>query len=953
MDRKLSAFDAAHLSRQVSDLMAELNQPKVFAEPPRCDRPWLEGDALSRQVSYWRKQLGSSLPVAALPIAHVGRSGEMPKPGTHRLRLAVSLGASLKKLSHDQDVTLFVTLLAAFQVLLHRYTLQDEIVVGTRIRTVGGLPNAVLLHTDASGDPPFLEFLRRTRDAVWNACAHAEIPFEQLLEELQLTRAQEPNAASPCPVWFLMKSSQTAGAGSEEPAWDRPHDGLATMDLALVMEDAIEALGGSFHFNSHVFEDATIARISGHLATLLSGIVAHPERRLSALPILTDGERHQLLVRWNDTQTDYPKDACLHQLFEANEKEKPDAVALIFNDVRVTYSDLNRRANRLAVRLRSLGVGPEVRVGICVERSVEMVVAILGTLKAGGAYVPLDPTYPRERLAFMLQDAKVSVLLTQRQRIAGLPEHSATVVCLDAEGQPTLPARADNPPSGVTAENLAYVIYTSGSTGTPKGIMLRHSGVVNNLIDLNRSFEIGAQDRILAISSPSFDMCVYEILGTLAAGATIVMPEGAAAKDPRHWASLMLQHRVTVWNSAPPLLEMLIGYVESRPELHPRFLRVAILGGDWVPVNLPDRLKALAPAVKVIVLGGATEASIHSIVYPVEKTEPTWRSIPYGRPMANQCGYVLDPYLEPLPVGVSGELHLGGVGLARGYFERPDLTAEKFVPHPFGKPGDRLYKTGDLARYLPDGNIELIGRMDHQVKIHGHRIELGEIVAALKQVPEVEQAVAVAREDHPGSKRLAAYVVLDASAKSSPQELRKLLKEKLPDYMVPSAIVVLDKLPLSPNGKVDRRALPRPEALGAQRQKPLLPPRSELEKLLLGMWQSALGQERIGIDDNFFELGGSSIQAAVLINKLQDQLGEIIHLVAIFDAPTLGDFAEYLEKHYPYAVARICATDSVPTCPSNVSVSADQGEKIDGSKVEQMRAVLRKPKSAGAQRGLS
>jgi amino acid adenylation domain-containing protein len=676
---------------------------------------------------------------------------------------------------------------------------------------------------------------------------------------------------------------------------------------------------------------------------LLSSIVANPERRIAMLPILTEDERHQLLVQWNDTDTDDPRDFCLHQLFEANEKKSPNAVALIFKEARVTYGELNGRANRLAVRLRSLGVGPEVRVGICVERSVEMVVAILGTLKAGGAYVPLDPTYPRERLAFMLEDAEVAVLLTQQQRLANLPEHRATVVCLDAEWPAIFSESVDNPESGVTAENLAYVIYTSGSTGQPKGIMLRHSGVVNNLVDLNRSFEIGVEDRVLAISSPSFDMCVYEILGTLAAGATIVMPEAAVAKDSQHWATLMVQHRVTVWNSAPPLLEMLIGYVEDRPELHPRFLRVAILGGDWVPVTLPDRLKAVATNVKVIVLGGATEASIHSIVYPVEKTDPTWRSIPYGRPMANQRAYILDRYLQPLPVGVPGELHLGGVGLARGYFDRPDLTAEKFIPHPFGQPGDRLYKTGDLARYTPDGNIELIGRMDHQVKIRGHRIELGEIVAALKQIPAVEQAVIVAGEDNRGNKRLVAYVVAEGSAKPSQSDLRNVLKKQLPDYMVPSAIIVLDELPLSPNGKVDRRALPSPEALRAQLAKPLVPPRSDLEELLIGMWRAILGKGEIGTDDNFFELGGSSIQAAVLINKIQDQLGEIIHLVAIFDAPTIADFASYLEKHYPQGVARICATAALQSSASAAPTATTRTEKIDGSKVEQMRALLRKP----------
>jgi amino acid adenylation domain-containing protein len=613
---------------------------------------------------------------------------------------------------------------------------------------------------------------------------------------------------------------------------------------------------------------------------------------------------------------------------------------LIFKEEQVTYSELNRRANQLAHHLRSLGVSPEVRVGICVERSVEMVVAILGTLKAGGAYVPLDPTYPRERLAFMLEDAKVSVLLTQQRLLAGLPEHRATVACLDSGWEVISRQSGDSAKSEVTVENLAYVIYTSGSTGRPKGIMLRHSGVVNNLVDLNRSFEIGVEDRILAISSPSFDMCVYEVLGTLAAGATIVMPDASVAKDPSHWAKLIVEHRVTVWNSAPQLLEMLVGYVENRPELRPRFLRVAILGGDWVPVTLPARLKALAGNVKVIVLGGATEASIHSIVYPVEKADPSWRSIPYGRPMANQHAHILDPYLQPVPVGVPGELHLGGVGLARGYFDRPDLTAEKFIPNPFGQqPGERLYKTGDLARYMPDGNIELIGRMDYQVKIRGHRIELSEIVAALKQHPAIEQAVVVAREDKPGNKRLVAYVVSNPSSdKPTQSELRNTLKKQLPDYMIPPVIVVLDKMPLSPNGKVDRRSLPPPESV---RPQAYVPPRTGLEQFLCNIWKEILAIEQIGIHDNFFELGGSSIQGATFINKIQEKLAEIIHLVAIFDAPTVADFASYLHKHYPDGISRICASESLQGSEDDV-LATTQIRKIDGSKAEQMRELLRR-----------
>ena len=921
--------------------MEQINEQEFFANTRIPHQQWLQGELLNSQLSYWREQIGDTFPVLSLPTDRARLAGQTFRTKTHTFVLPLPLSESLRALSRAEDVTLFMTLLAAFQLLLHRYTAQDDFIIGTN-RIAGEFLNTLLLRTDTNGDPTFRELLHRSREVVLGACAHALLPYEQLLEELQLGQASNRNSLL-VPVMFGMKEGQMAAERVEDFTSGDQHNGTANIDLALLMEDAVDGVRGSFQYNAYLFEDATIARMAGHLGMLLSGIVANPDLHISMLPLLTEEERHQLLIEWNDTGTDYPNDCCLHQLFEANEKKRPNAVALMFKKEQVTYAELNRRANQLAQHLQSLGVSPEVRVGICVERSVEMVVAILGTLKAGGAYVPLDPTYPRERLAFMLEDAKVSVLLTQQRLLAGLPEHRATVACLDTGWEVIFRESGDSAKGEVTAENLAYVIYTSGSTGRPKGITLRHSGVVNNLVDLNRSFEIGSEDRILAISSPSFDMCVYEVLGTLAAGATIVMPDASVAKDPRHWAKLIIEHRVTVWNSAPQLLEMLVSCAEDRPELRPRFLRVAILGGDWVPVTLPARLKALAENVKVIVLGGATEASIHSIVYPVGKADPSWRNIPYGRPMANQHAHILDPYLQPVPVGVPGELHLGGVGLARGYFDRPDLTAEKFIPNLFKhQPGDRLYKTGDLARYMPDGNIELIGRIDHQVKIRGHRIELGEIVAALKQHPAIQQAVVVAREDKPGNKRLVAYVVSDPSTKPTQTELRNVLKKQLPDYMVPSTIILLDKLPLSPNGKVDRSALPAPQAIRSQLEKAFIPARTELEHLLVGMWQSILGVEQIGIADNFFELGGNSIQAAAFINKIQDQLAEIIHLVAIFDAPTVADFAIYLHKHYPDAVSRICATESLQGSENDDIAATSPTRKIDESKAKQMRELLRR-----------
>jgi amino acid adenylation domain-containing protein len=909
------------------------------------ERATTEPASLMFHLSYWKDRLGDSPAVVQLPTDRPRQTASRLPTAIRAFALPPGLAGRLEAFARSEDDVAFTTLLAAFHVLCHRYTGQDDIVIGTPVRVSGGSLNALPLRTDVSGDPSFHQLRGRVRQVLQDAYAHQDVPFERLVEDVAgLSAAANPfftvmfaggNGREPAP--------DAAGAGSSDGHVLSTFNGLwGGIELLLTVDGVGRDLRGTFEYDPRRLDEASIDRMAGHFRMLLEGILANPHQRLSRLPLLTDSERHQIVVEWNDTRTDFPRESCLHELFEANVRRQPNAVALLFRDQQISYTDLNRQANRLAHHLRALGVGPEVRVAICVERSVEMVVGLLGILKAGGAYVPLDPAYPRERLAFMLEDAKVSVLVTQQRLLAALPPQGARPVCLDTGRDVVSGGSEENASSGVSAENLAYVIYTSGSTGRPKGIALRHSGVVNNLVDLNRSFGVGPEDRILAISSPSFDMCVYEILGMLAAGGAIVMPEAALASDPAQWAELIVRHQVTVWNSAPPLLEMLVNHVENRPQLRPRSIRVAILGGDWVPVTLPDRLKALADDVRVIVLGGATEASIHSIVYPVDRTDPTWRSIPYGRPMANQRAYILDSHLEPVPIGVPGELHIGGIGLARGYFDRPDLTAEKFVPNPFSHEGDRIYKTGDLARYMADGNIELIGRMDFQVKIHGHRIELGEIAAALKQYPAVQQAVVLVRGDEPAKKRLVAYVVCEGPSQPRQAELRSFLKERLPRYMVPSVFVLLDRLPLSPNGKVDRRALPLPDWGRPELTEAFVPPRNALERLLCEMWQEILGVERVGVHDEFVALGGSSIQGAVFINRLQERLGAIIHVVAVFDAPTVADLAGYLTQHYEDAVARVCGSDSLGDAGLAAGATAGQRPKIDASAAQQLRQLLRR-----------
>ena len=500
--------------------------------------------------------------------------------------------------------------------------------------------------------------------------------------------------------------------------------------------------------------------MAGHLRMLLEGVTDDPEQHLSTLPLLTSREREQLLVEWNQTQADFPEDRCLHELFEHRSRSASDDSAVMSEGASLSYAELNCRANQVAHHLRSVGEGPDRLVGLCVERSLDTVVGLLGILKAGAGYLPLDPAYPIERLALMLEDARVSVLLTHRSLAEKFPEYRGRLVRLDTDGERIDEESTYDPPALATPQNLCYAIYTSGSAGRPKGVLLDHRGRVNNFTDFNRRFSVGRGDRLLAVSSLSFDMSAYDLVGTLAAGGSIVLPRASDERDPAHWADLMLRHRVTIWHSTPVMLQMLVDYVSDRPELWPTDLRLVLLGGDWIPVDLPDRLQALVDGVEVVSLGGATEASMDSIVYPIEETDRSWTSIPYGRPMANQVAHVLDRALRPVPIGVPGELHLGGVGLARGYLDSPELTAEKFVPNPFPRfPGDRLYRTGDLARYRPDGNLELLGRLDQQVKIRGNRVEMGEVSAALRAHPLVDQVAVVATDDRFGTKQLVAYAV--------------------------------------------------------------------------------------------------------------------------------------------------------------------------------------------------
>lgn len=898
--RELVALYSAHVQGHPSPL-AEL--PIQYADYASWQRQSLNDGVLKKQLAYWKHKLHDAPPLLKLPTDRARPPLLSFAGASQSLRLSRELSDGLRELSRREGATSFMTLLAVWQLLLFRYSGQNKLVVCSGVanrsrphteQLIGCFIDILLFYTDLAGDPPFSTLLQRVRSTALEAFSHQDVPFERLVRELRPER--DPSHPPFSQVMFVFLNAPTEPVQLEglKFAPVAMESSTTQYDLLLHMWEADGRLAGRLRYSTDLFSADRISRLLGHFQELLREVVADPGRRLSSLSLLTGAERRQLVVEWNDTRSDFPGDRCLHQLFEAQAEARPDAVAAICGGESLSYGELDRRADRLAGRLRALGVGPEVPVGVCLERSLQLVIGLLGVLKAGGAYLPLDPAYPEKRIRFMLEDGRVPVLLTEEKLAARLPGGSVTLLCLDS-GRETVhrppDARSERPPS---PENLVYRIYTSGSTGQPKAIELDHRGRVNNFHDFNRRFRVGPGDRLLSVSSPSFDMTAYDVFGTLAAGAAIVLPEAALERDPREWARLIAEHRVTIWHSAPALLELLVDEVVDHPERHPRGLRLVLLGGDWIPLSLPERLRALAKRASVISLGGATEASMDSTVFPVGERDAAWTSIPYGRPLANQLAYVLDDHLQLVPVGVPGELYLGGVGLARGYLDRPALTAQKFVPDPFGATaGGRLFKTGDLARFEPDGNLRLLGRIDHQVKVRGIRIELGEIETRLSRHPGVKEAVVVAAGA--ADQQLVAYLVAQQDDGPAVAELRRALAETLPEYMVPSHFVFLSALPLSPNGKLDRSALPAPDKARREPAAEFAPPRTPLEEVVSAVWRTLLDVDRVGVFDDFFELGGHSLLATQITSRIRDIFELEVPLRDFFQALTVERQAELIQ----------------------------------------------------------
>ena len=860
-------------SRGNSSPLDEL--PIQYADFAHWQRKWLQGEELETQLSYWQSQLSDNPPALELPTDRP-RPAIQTFPGAcHSFAISSELAAGLRKFSQQEAGTLFMAFLLLLKALLYRYTGQEDIVIGSPIANrnrpeveglIGFFLNTLVLRTDLSGNPTFRELFSRVKEVALGAYAHQDIPFEKLVEEL---KPERDLSRSP---WFQImlilhnESSEVqefAGLkfGSPLPQTNRS----AKFDLTLYIEPAKDGLTGTFEYNTDLFDATTIERMAGHFQRLLEGVVENPDLHLSELSILSKEERQHLLVDCNATALDYPGDKCLHHLFEAQVDQTPDSTAVIFEDKQLTYKELNTRANQLAHHLKQLGVGPDTLVGICSERSLEMVVGLLGILKAGGAYVPLDPAFPQDRLAYMVEDAQPLVLLTQQSLFSELfNETSARVLCLDSDWPEIAKQSAWNPKNETTPTNLAYVIYTSGSTGKPKGVTIQHQTLVNFLTSMSEEPGLKSEDRLLAVTTLSFDIAGLELYLPLITGARVILASRETASDARRLGETIAETGATVMQATPATWRMLL---DSGWQGHDK-LKI-LCGGEALPRELANRLMECGSSLWNMY--GPTETTIWSAVHGLQSKEGM---VPVGAPIANTQLYMLDRNYHPVPIGVYGELYIGGEGLARGYLNRPDLTAERFVPDSFSEnPGVRLYRTGDKARFLADGSIEFSGRLDFQVKIRGFRIELGEIETVCVDHPAVKQAIVMAREITNGDMRLVAYIRFDSHDEPTVSELRRFLKSKLPDYMVPSMFVSMDSFPLTPNGKVDRKKLLIPAGMKTDTGHSFEPPGTDMEKLIAEVWQQVLGTNSFCVHDNFFDLGGHSLLSMKVLYHLEKRLG--------------------------------------------------------------------------------
>jgi aspartate racemase len=888
--RELSALYEAFSSSQPLPLGL---LPIQYSDYSLWQREWFAGEVYEAQLAYWKRQFATMPPALELPTDHA-------RPNVQAYRafrghqqtviLPASLTRRLRAICQQENVTLFMLLLAAYQILLHRYTGEEDIVVGTPIagrqnaeteELIGLFINTLALRANVSGDGTVSEFLDQVKQVALGAYTHQDLPFERLVKELQPERTLSHNPLFQ--VMFVLQSEeilplQLPGLTVEHFRVDHV---MANFDLTLDIVERGDQLLCLFESNADLFAPETIARMMDHFQNVLEGMARNPQQRISDLPLLTEAERHRLVVEWNDTAGDWPSASRIHELFEQQAANTPEAVALVFNNQELTYRELNERANRLAHYLRKRGVQPDTLVGLCLHRSPHLLIGLLGILKAGGAYLPLDPAYPVERLEFMMRDSGAPLLLTEKSLAAKIPAASAAVICLDESEVELASQQRTNPVTIGDPGNLAYVIYTSGSTGQPKGVLVPHRSVVNLLASVQRTPGISSQDVVLAITTLSFDIAVSEFILPLTVGAKIVLVPREVASDGAQLLRAIRERAVTFIDATPATWRLLLaaGW-EGTPGL------TAICTGEAMPNDLAVSLTERA--ARVWNGYGPTETTVWASFYEVPRN---CDRVLIGRPVANTTLYILGTNGEPVPIGVAGELFIGGECVTRGYLNRPELTAERFLPDPF-RPGALIYKTGDIARYLPDGNVECLGRNDNQIKLRGYRIELGEIENALMDHPGVREAAVVARNDS-ADMHLAAYLV-PRNGQLHHHDVRDFLRARLPDYMLPSVFVNMESLPLSPAGKVDRRALPAPEEFKREVETGFTSPADELELKLARLWEQVLRVCPIGVEENFFELGGHSLLAVKLFAEIEKTFGKNLPLATLFQAPTVRQLARVL-----------------------------------------------------------
>ena len=885
-----------------SAVLTEL--PIQYADFAHWQREWLQGEVLNAQLRYWKQQL-KDVPMLTLPGAGSRPIVQSYRGASQLLELPQRLLDALESLSQQAGVTLFMTLLATFQTLMHRYTGQEDIAIGSPIANrqrseleglIGFLVNSLVLRTDLAGDPTFREVLNRVRDVTLAAYDHQDLPFEKLVEELQPVRSLGQNPLFQ--VVFALQNTpmeqlelpglilspiefetKTTRFDLELYVWKCAGDFRSLWGKGWQQSDGLR---GVVVYNTDLFDADTIASLRQHFQTLLEGIVANPDAHLSTLPLLTSKEQQTLLLQWNKPQTNYPS-ACIHELFEAQVRQRPTAIAVKFTGQQFTYQELNQGSNQLARYLQKLGVRAAMPVGICLERTAEAIAAMLAVLKAGGAYVPLDPADPAERLHFLLEDAGITVVLTQKNWVDSLQTDKTTVICLEQEWGAIAQESDQNLSTHCTAAQLAYVIYTSGSTGTPKGVRVPHRAV-NRLVCETNYVQIESGDKVAQVATLAFDAATFEIWGALLNGAQIVGIERETTLSPIDFVTELQRQQISILFLTTALFNQTAGQI---PDAF-RSLKYLLFGGEIANV---DRVRSVLQAGKpqhLVHVYGPTENTTFSTWYEVQKVPENATTIPIGQAVANTQVYILDADLNPVPSGVSGEIYLSGDGLAQGYLNRSELTAEKFL----STDNSVVYKTGDRALYRPDGNLEFLGRTDAQIKIRGFRVELGEIESVLIQHPWVQAAVVIVREIE-GDRQLIAYIVPKDPVPTE-RELRSFLKQTLPAYMLPAMFVVLDALPLTLNGKVDQRALPLPNLVVAEVLPPVSPTTS-LEASLVELWTQLLGRKQLGIHDNFFELGGHSLLATQLISRIRDRFQVEMPLRSVFETPTIAELAQQIE----------------------------------------------------------